>query len=77
MPTLKELRASRLLTVRGLAKKAGVAPSTVYLIENRRAIPRFRVIEQLSSALEVEPTDVVEFAEAIRKAGRPSQLSAK
>ena len=37
--TLKEARANRLLTVRGLAEQAGVAPSTVYLIENGRSIP--------------------------------------
>jgi DNA-binding XRE family transcriptional regulator len=33
MPTLKEWRAQRLFTVRGLAEAAGVAATTVYLVE--------------------------------------------
>jgi transcriptional regulator with XRE-family HTH domain len=67
--TLKEARANRLLTVRGLAEQAGVAPSTVYLIENGRSIPRFRAIQRLSIALEVRPEEIVEFSDAIRRAG--------
>ena len=70
METLKEARARNLLTIRGLAQKAGVAPSTIYLIENDRSSPRFAVIEKLSKALGVQPTEIVEFAEAIQRAGR-------
>jgi transcriptional regulator with XRE-family HTH domain len=65
MPTLKEARAARLLTVRALAERAGVAPSTVYLAENGRSAPRFAVIEKLSAALGVEPAEIAEFAAAI------------
>ena len=65
MQTLKEARAERLLTVRGLAERADVAPSTVYLIENGRSVPRFDAIQKLSAALGVEPRDVAEFAAAI------------
>ena len=71
MLTLKQARASRFLTIRGLAEKAGVAPSTVYLTESGRSTPRFAVIEKLSAALEVEPNEIVEFVEAIKRAGSP------
>lgn len=67
MPTLKEARAAKLLTVRALAAKAGVAASTVYLIENGRATPRFSVIAKLCTALGVEPAAVDEFAAAMRQ----------
>ncbi len=65
MPTLKEARAARLLTVRNLAALAGVAPSTVYLIETGQSSPRFVVIEKLSAALDVEPSEIAEFRAAI------------
>ena len=68
MPTLKEARAERLLTVRALAEKAGVAPSTVFLVENGQSKPRFGIIQKLSAALGVEPKEIDEFAEAIRLA---------
>ncbi len=76
MRTLKEARAARLLTVRGLAERAGVAPSTVYLVENGRSVPRFAVIRALCDALGVEPGDIAEFTAAIEdvaqgKRGRP------
>jgi transcriptional regulator with XRE-family HTH domain len=69
MLTLRQARATRLLTVRALAERARIAPSTVYLIENGRSIPSFRVMERLSTALGVEPEAIAEFADAIRKAG--------
>ncbi len=65
MQTLKAARAARLLTVRALAERASVAPSTVYLIENGRSVPRFDAIQKLSAALEVEPRDIAEFQAAI------------
>ena len=70
MRTLKEARAARLLTVRALAERAGVAPSTVYLAENGRSVPRFSVIRAICDALSVEPSDIEEFAAAIEGAGR-------
>ena len=65
MPTLKEARMARLLTVRELAEKADVAPSTVYLTETGRTVPRFAVIRKLAAALEVEPSSITEFARAM------------
>jgi len=67
MPTLKEARAARLLTVRALAERAGVAFSTVYLIETGKSVPRFEIIEKLSAALGVEPAEIAEFAAAIAR----------
>ena len=65
MPTLRQVRTARLLTIRALADRAGVAPSTVYLIEAGRTRPTLRVIRQLSSALAVAPETVDEFREVI------------
>jgi DNA-binding XRE family transcriptional regulator len=65
MQTLKAARAERLLTIRGLAEKAGVAPSTVYLIEAGRSVPSFTVINALSKALKKKPREIEEFAAAI------------
>ena len=76
MPTLKEARAARLLTVRGLAERAGVAFSTVHLIETGKSVPRFEVIEKLSRALGVEPAEVDEFAAAIEAAGQGKAAAA-
>lgn len=76
MPTLKEWRARRLLTVRGLAEAAGVAPTTVYLAETGRSAPSFRVVRALSDALGVEPTEVAEFAAAIEAVGQGKAVAA-
>ena len=70
MPSLKEWRARRVLTVRGLAKAAGVAPSTVYRLENDRSQPTFSAIRALSNALGVQPEEVEEFAAAIAAVGQ-------
>jgi transcriptional regulator with XRE-family HTH domain len=70
MRTLKEARAERLLTVRALAARAGVAFSTVHLIETGKSVPRFEVIQKLSAALGVEPREIAEFAAAIEDVGR-------
>lgn len=65
MVTLKEARAARLLTVRALAERAGVAFSTVHLIETGKSIPRFSAILKMSAALGVEPGEIEEFSAAI------------
>ena len=76
MVTLREARAARLLTVRGLAERAGVAFSTVHLIETGKSVPRFGGIEKLSRALGVEPGDVDEVAAAIEAVGRGKAAAA-
>ena len=65
MVTLKEARAARLLTVRALAERAGVAFSTVLLIETGRSVPRFDAIQKIAAALGMEPREIAEFAAAI------------
>jgi transcriptional regulator with XRE-family HTH domain len=70
VPTLKQARMARLITVRELAQKAKVAPSTVHLTETGRTVPRFTVIKRLSAALDVEPATIVEFAVAMGVANK-------
>jgi transcriptional regulator with XRE-family HTH domain len=65
MMTLKQARADRLLTVRGLAERANVAPATVYMVESGKSAPSFRVVRALSDALGVDPKEIGEFAAAI------------
>jgi transcriptional regulator with XRE-family HTH domain len=65
MPSLRQTRVARLLTIRELAQRAGVAPSTVSLIEAGRTRPSLRVIRRLATALAVEPQAVDEFRQAI------------
>jgi transcriptional regulator with XRE-family HTH domain len=71
MPTLRELRADRLLRIRELAQQAGVAPSSLYLIETRRATPRMAIIRRIARALVVDPETVEEFQLAIEAAKEP------
>ncbi len=71
MPSLRELRTAQLLTIRELAARAQVAPSTIYLIEAGRSIPRFSVARRLATALGVEPASVEELRRAIEQAQRP------
>ncbi len=74
MPSLRELRAEHLLSIRELAERANVAPSTVYLIEAGRSRPRPRVARRISAALRVRPVDVDEFRLAIEAAkSRPAR----
>ena len=69
--TLREWRAERLLTIRDLARLAGVAASTVYLIEARRAMPRPATMRAIAAALGVKAAQVAEFRRAIEtRAGR-------
>jgi transcriptional regulator with XRE-family HTH domain len=63
---LRDVRADRLLSMRELAQLAGVAPSTIYLIEVGRTTPRLSVIRRLSEALAIDPQEVTEFRRAIR-----------
>jgi len=65
MHTLREARAARLLTVRALAERAGVAFSTVHLIETGKSVPRFDAIQKIAAALGAEPREIAEFAAAI------------
>jgi DNA-binding XRE family transcriptional regulator len=65
MVSLRTLRAERLLSIRELARQASVAPSTVYLIEAGRTIPRQRVARQIARVLRVDPMEVDELRRRI------------
>ena len=68
---LRELRAERLLSIRDLARLAGVAPSTVYLIEAGRAAPHPSTIRAIAAALGIDPLQVAEFRRAVEARARP------
>ena len=68
MPTLRALRADRLLSIRELAQLAGVVPSSIYLIETGRVTPHASTVRRLATALGVDPETVDEFRQAIEAA---------
>jgi transcriptional regulator with XRE-family HTH domain len=68
MASLREVRAERLLSIRELARRAAVAPSTVYLTEAGRTTPRPSVVARLAAVLDVEPVEVEEFRRSIEAA---------
>jgi len=65
----------RLLSIRELAQRAGVAPSTIYLVENGRTTPQPGVIRRLAVALDLPANAIEEFSQAIeaRKVPRRSR----
>lgn len=65
MPSLRELRILNLLSVRELARAAGVASSTVHLAEAGKAMPHAATMRKIAAALGVEPMEVDEFRAAI------------
>jgi transcriptional regulator with XRE-family HTH domain len=65
MKTLRQWRIARFLGVKPLATKAGVSNKTIVQIEHGRQRPTLRTIQALSDALEVDPREVKEFAEAL------------
>jgi transcriptional regulator with XRE-family HTH domain len=70
MPSLREVRTARLLSMRELAALAQVALSTIYLIEKGRTVPRLSMVRRLAAALEVDPLTVDEFRQAIEQASQ-------
>ena len=67
---LVELRADRLLSIRGLAQKAGVSQRTVHTVERGITKPTLNTVRKLSAALEIDPREVEEFREAIENTVR-------
>lgn len=63
-------RAERLLSIRELGLLAGIAPSTIYMIETGRSTPRASVVRCICEALQIEPMAITEFRRAIREHGR-------
>jgi transcriptional regulator with XRE-family HTH domain len=63
---LVTLRKRKLLSQRALARDAGVALSTIYLLEaGRTERVTFKVMQRVSEALGVPPEAVAEFRRAI------------
>ena len=72
MPTLKDARVARRLSIRDVAARAGVGPSTVYRIEHGKTTPRPHIVRRLSAALQLPPHEIAEFrpvADALRLRG--------
>jgi DNA-binding XRE family transcriptional regulator len=67
--TFRQARAQSVLSVRELAARAGVAPTTVYQIEHGLTRPHYRSIRALSGALGVDPMQIEEFARVIEEGG--------
>jgi transcriptional regulator with XRE-family HTH domain len=65
---LSTLRRRKLLSQRDLARQAGVALSTIYLIEaGRTERVTFKVMRAVSDALGVAPETVEEFRRALER----------
>jgi transcriptional regulator with XRE-family HTH domain len=63
---LATLRKRKLLSQRDLARQAGVALSTIYLIEaGKTERVTFKVMRSVSEALGVAPETIVEFRRAL------------
>ena len=74
MITLREARLQALLSMRQLARKAGISPTTIYLLETGQRSPQLLTAYKLSRALGVEPTEISEFRRVMDResAVRPS-----
>jgi transcriptional regulator with XRE-family HTH domain len=65
MVTLREARLQALLSMRQLARKAGVSPTTIQLLESGQHSPQLLTIYKLSRALGVNPEEIEEFRTAL------------
>jgi transcriptional regulator with XRE-family HTH domain len=63
--TLREARLRALLSMRQLARKAGLSATTIYLLENHQRTPQLLTIYKLSRALGVNPEEIEEFCQAM------------
>ena len=57
----KKIRTERRITVRGIAKTANLAPSTISKWENGSAVPDLAVLDLVAKAMKVQPFDLVKF----------------
>lgn len=57
----KEIRTKKRIIVRGLAKMADIAPSTISKWENGSAVPDLAVLDLVAKAMKVNPFDLVKF----------------
>ena len=62
MVSLREARLARFLSIRDLARLAGVSPRTIVEAEAGRRVPYFVTARKIAEALGVEPGAIDEFA---------------
>ncbi|OMC96248.1 helix-turn-helix transcriptional regulator [Paenibacillus sp. FSL R5-0636] len=55
---INELRVKRNLTLRDVSEKSGISPSQLSKIERNEAVPKIATLDQIASALEVNPDDL-------------------
>ena len=55
----RELREKRGLSVRGLAKEAGISTETVYSVEHGKRRPSMKTLGKIARALGVDPRDLL------------------
>ncbi len=56
---LRELRKRRVLTLRELEARSGVAYNTIWRLENNKGGAQPRTIRKLAAALGVDPSELV------------------
>ena len=62
MVRLREARLEKFVSIRDLAKLAGVSPRTIVEAEAGRRVPYFVTERKIAKALGVEPGEIDEFA---------------
>lgn len=67
MVTLREARLQALLSIRQLARKAGLSATTIYLLETHQRAPQLLTVYKLSRALGVDPLAIDEFRAAYER----------
>ncbi len=68
MSTLREARLRALLSMRQLARKAGLSATTIYLLETHQRTPQLLTVHKLSQALGVvDPLEIDEFRAAYER----------
>ena len=77
MVTLREARLQALLSMRQLARQAGVSPTTIQLLEGGQHSPQLLTIYKLSRALGVEPAEIDEFRSATVVHGKADESDEK
>ena len=70
MKSLREWRTGRLLSMRELARSAGVSTQTLVDLEHGRRVASFGTMRLVSRALDVPVAEVSEFATAIETRSR-------
>jgi len=72
---LATIRKRKLLSQRALAKEAGVALSTIYLLEaGKTEHATFKVMRAVTTALDVPPESIAEFRRVLDATPNPRRL---